>query len=79
MFKGIPNIKEWFSTSLEWHVFIEGLAEPFCFWWHKPMTLEVNEQIMEERHYYKLGKAISATTIVVGFTAIGLLVWRHRK
>ena len=79
IFNGIPSIKEVFSTSIEWHVFLEGLAEPFCFWWHKPMTLEENEQIMEERHYYKIGKAVSATAIVAIFTAIGLLVWRKRK
>ena len=73
----IDNIKEFMNDEAEWHAFCEGFLEPFTWFWYKPMTLEVHEEIQKEHHYYRLGKAVSATAIVSIITAI--ILWRKRK
>ena len=74
----INNIKEFLSTDAEWHSFLEGILEPLTWFWHKPMTIEEHQRIVsQEHHYYRLGKAISATGIILTLLTV-LWFWRRR-
>lgn len=61
------NIKEFMNTYQEWHAFVEGFSESFCFWRaHVDPSEELLNDIKNEHHYYVFGR-------VVGF--IGLVMF----
>lgn len=70
------NLKEFMNTYQEWHAFVEGFSESFCFW--KPRvepSEELLNDIKNEHHYYVFGR-------VMGFIAIigtGLIVLKGAK
>ena len=64
------NIKEFMNTYQEWHAFVEGFSESFCFWKprHEPSE-ELQADLEHEHHYYMFGR-------VLGFVALALFgVW----
>ncbi|MCJ7634429.1 hypothetical protein MUP77_18810 [Candidatus Bathyarchaeota archaeon] len=52
------------DTYQEWHAFVEGFSETFCFWRarYEPSP-ELLEDLRAEHHYYSFGR-------VVGFIAL---------
>lgn len=65
------NPREFMNTYQEWHAFVEGFSESFCFW--KPrheLTGELKEDLDQEHHYYVFGRVIGFICLVL----FGLLV-----
>lgn len=61
------NIKEFMNTYQEFHAFVEGFSESFCFWRaNVDPSEELLNDIKNEHHYYVFGR-------VVGF--IGLVMF----
>jgi hypothetical protein len=58
------NLAEFLNTYQEWHAFVEGFNEVFCFW--KPrhrLSGELLKDLQAEHHYYTTGR-------VAGFVAL---------
>jgi len=71
------NAKQISEVIAEWHAFVNGWAEGVCPWAprHKVMAEELADEIKEEYHYYKAGRAIGILTwpIVIGVLVRSLL------
>lgn len=68
MFKWL-DIREFMNTSDEWHAFVEGVNETFCFWKERvPASPELFQAIQHEHHYYTTGR-------VVGFIGLVFFAW----
>lgn len=70
------NPKEFLNTYQEWHAFVEGFCESFCFWRanYEP-SKELLKALRSEHHYYAFGRAVGFISLV----GIGLLVIRALK
>ena len=56
----------------EWHAFVQGFCESFCFWpprWKVPSP-HLLEEIMDEHHYYGFGRVVGFTLVAVFLTAL---------
>jgi hypothetical protein len=63
--------KEFLNTYEEWHAFVEGVNESFCFWRaHVEPSQELLDNIKNEHHYYTFGRVIGFLLLV----GTGLLV-----
>ena len=59
-FFGWLNIKEFMNTHQEWHAFVEGFCETFCFRRanYEP-SRELLKDLKSEHHYYMAGRALA--------------------
>ena len=64
-------IHTFMNTFAEWHAFVEGFSESFCFWRanYEP-SKELLEALESEHHYYVFGRVVGFILLVV----FGLLV-----
>ena len=67
---GWLNLKEFMNTYQEWHAFVTGVSESFCFWKERyEPSKELLEALRSEHHYYVFGR-------VIGFIGLALFgVW----
>ena len=67
------NPKGFMNTYQEWHAFVEGFSESFCFWRanYEP-SKELLEALKSEHHYYVFGRVLGFISLV----GLGLLVIR---
>lgn len=75
MFNGIPSIREFISTTIEWHTIWNG----FCHSFYKPKWFpkSVKEQMSQEYHYYSTGRMAGHIAKAVIFTAIAVMIIRR--
>ena len=70
IFKGI-NFKEFMNDYQEWHAFVEGFSETFCFWRARhELSGELLKDLKREHHYYVFGRVVGFILLVV----LGLVV-----
>ena len=65
------NLKEFMNDYKEWHAFVEGFSETFCFWRprHK-LSGELLKDLKGEHHYYVFGRVVG----FIGLVGLGLIV-----
>lgn len=53
------------NTPAEWHAFVEGFCETFCFWRanYEP-SKELLKDLKSEHHYYVFGRVIGFICLV---------------
>jgi hypothetical protein len=78
----IPPFK-WLYTFLntpqEWHTFVEGFCETFCFWRANYDPSEgLLEALKSEHHYYAFGRVVGFISLV-GFILLIIKVFRSSK
>ena len=65
-FFGWFNPKEFMNTYQEWHAFVEGFSEAFCFWRpHYEPDEELLKALMSEHHYYVFGRVIGFLALIL--------------
>ena len=65
-FFGWLNIRNFMDTYQEWHAFVEGFSESFCFWRARiEPSEELLNDIKSEHHYYVFGRVIGFILLVV--------------
>ena len=66
------------STHQEWHAFVEGFCETFCFWKarHDP-SKELLKDLKGEHHYYAFGRVLGFIS-VVGFVTLVVKLLRKK-
>jgi hypothetical protein len=73
MFLGgiFKNLSEFLSDYQEWHSFVEGFCETFCFWKSRyEPSEELLNDIKNEHHYYVFGRALG----FIALAGFGVLI-----
>ncbi|MCJ7829411.1 MAG: hypothetical protein MUP81_06695 [Dehalococcoidia bacterium] len=66
------NPSGFMDTYQEWHAFVEGFSEAFCFW--KPRcepSEELLNDIKNEHHYYVFGRVVGFIALIA--TCLGIV------
>ena len=73
------NIKEFMNTYQEWHAFVEGFCETFCFWRanYEP-SKELLKHLKSEHHYYVFGRVVGFIS-VVGLALLVVKILRKKE
>jgi len=54
------------NTYQEWHAFVEGFGEVFCFWRARHgLEGELLKALLHEHHYYVFGRVIGFVCLVI--------------
>ena len=65
------NLRNFMDTYQEWHAFVEGFSESFCFW---KARYEPSEELLKdlkgEHHYYVFGRTVGFLALVSFLTGI---------
>ena len=78
-FFGWFNINNFMDTYQEWHAFVEGFSETFCFWRaHIEPSEELLNDIKSEHHYYVFGRVIGFIALA-GFGVLITKILARRK
>ena len=73
------NLKEFMNDPKEWHAFVEGFSEVFCFWRERhELEGELLEDPKSEHHYYVFGRTIGFVCLVLFGVGVYKLV-KHGK
>jgi len=65
--------KDFLNTYQEWHAFVEGFSESFCFWRaHYEPSEELLKALKSEHHYYVFGRVLGFISLV----GLAMLVFR---
>ncbi len=60
------------NTPEEWHAFVEGFSESFCFW---KARIEPSEELLNDikndHHYYVFGRVVGFIALIA--TGFGIL------
>ena len=72
--KGI-DFSEFMNDHREFHAWVEGFCEVFCFWRprYEP-SKELLEELREEHHYYVFGRASGFICLVLFLVGIWKLI-----
>lgn len=75
------NIKEFMNTYQEWHAFVEGFSESFCFWRaHYEPSEELLEALKSEHHYYVFGRVLGFIALVgLGLFIVKVIKGRKKQ
>lgn len=77
MFKWL-NLEEVMNTCEEWHAFVEGFNEVFCFWKERhELEGELLEALHREHHYYTFGRVVGFVCLVL--FGVGIVKLLRRK
>ena len=59
------DIHNFMDTYQEWHAFVEGFCESFCFWKarYEPSE-ELLKDLRSEHHYYVFGRTVGFISLV---------------
>ena len=70
------NPREFMNTHEEWHAFVEGFCETFCFWRanYEP-SKDLLKALRSEHHYYASGRVVG----FIGIIALGVAVYKILK
>ena len=70
--------KEFMNTPAEWHAFVEGFCETFCFWRanYEP-SKELLKDLKGEHHYYAFGRVVGFIS-VVGLALLVVKILRRK-
>lgn len=72
------NLGEFLNDYREWHAFVEGFCETFCFWRAKhKLSGELLKDLKGEHHYYVFGRVVGFI-LLVGFGLIIVKVLRRK-
>jgi len=67
---------EFMNNWDEWHAFVIGWCEVICPWHSRfPMPIDYHNPMIEEFHYYLVGRAFGVATWV-GIIYLIKLLWR---
>jgi hypothetical protein len=73
------NPKEFMNSYQEWHAFVEGFSESFCFWRaHIEPSEELLNDIRSEHHYYVFGRVLGFISLV-GLAISVFKMVKHEK
>lgn len=78
------RIKEFLGNFMndykEFHAFVEGLCETFCFWRanYKP-SRKLLKELRSEHHYYMFGRVIGFIGLALFGVWIIKLLWKEIK
>ena len=68
------DINNFLDTHQEWHAFCQGFADGFCLSKpHYDLVGALLMELLEEHHYYNVGRALGFGAFVVLVT--GMVVW----
>ena len=74
------NIKEFMNHPDEWHAFVEGFNETFCFWKERILIEgELLESLHCEHHYYTTGRVLGFVCLCLFGVGIYKLIRRRKR
>jgi hypothetical protein len=66
------------DTHQEWHAFVEGFSESFCFWrQHIEPSEELLNDIKNEHHYYTFGRVLGFICLVIFGVGLIKILRKH--
>lgn len=73
------NLKEFMNDYKEWHAFVEGFSETFCFWRarHK-LSGKLLKDLKGEHHYYVFGRVVGFIALMISVMVVVKVIRKKR-
>jgi len=72
------HFSNFMDTYQEWHAFVEGFSETFCFWKSRyEPSEELLKDLRAEHHYYQAGRVLGFIALA-GFGVLIAKILRKR-